>query len=56
MNGYQMPDGTTLFAPDAASQAAMAWAQEALKEFREVNQRLKRIEKTLDFMALADSG
>lgn len=56
MTGYQMPDGTVLFAQDAAAQAAMAWAQEAIKEFQQVNQRLKRIEKTLERMSLADSG
>jgi hypothetical protein len=56
MTGYQMPDGSYLFAQDAAAQAAMAWALEALNEFKEVNQRLKRIEKRLEFMSLADSG
>lgn len=56
MTGYQMPDGSILFAADASSQAAMAWAIEALKEFREVKQRLKRIEKKLESMSLADSG
>lgn len=56
MNGYTMPDGTVLFAEDAAAQAAMAWAQEALKEFREVNNRLKSIERRLDRISLGNSG
>lgn len=55
-NGYQMPDGSVLFAQDAAAQAAMAWAMEALKEFQKVNGRLKRIEERLKTMSLADSG
>jgi hypothetical protein len=54
MTGYQMPDGSVLFSHDAAAQAAMAWAMEALKEFKEVNQRLKRIERALEMVGTGE--
>ena len=52
--GYEMPDGSFLFSMDGGSQAAMAWAMEAIKEFKKINQRLARIEKKLDAVSNGD--
>jgi hypothetical protein len=49
---YQMPDGRFMRSEDPAAIAAHAWALEAVKELRQVNERLARIEKAL---ALSDN-